>query len=100
MALFAFDLTLARLAAERKTGPGFLIHDSHLFDGVDDRQKAIALNLAAAYSERFDFQYIATINSDDLPDQALLDFDLNPTVVHPVLTDKTETGGLFGTRFD
>ena len=49
MAIFAFDLMLARVTAERGTSPGFLVHDSHLYDGVDDRQKAIALNLANEY---------------------------------------------------
>jgi len=100
MAIFAFDLMLARVTAERGTSPGFLVHDSHLYDGVDDRQKAIALNLANEYSKRWGFQYIVTMNSNDLPSSDLTDFDLEGAVVRPVLTDKTATGGLFGMRFD
>jgi uncharacterized protein YydD (DUF2326 family) len=33
--IFCLDLALLQLAQERFGGPGFLIHDSHLFDGVD-----------------------------------------------------------------
>ena len=38
--IFCFDLMLADLATRRGLSPGFLIHDSHLFDGVDERQVA------------------------------------------------------------
>jgi uncharacterized protein YydD (DUF2326 family) len=46
MKIFCYDLMLAELWARRGTGPGFLIHDSTLFDGVDERQVAKALQLA------------------------------------------------------
>jgi uncharacterized protein YydD (DUF2326 family) len=45
--IFTFDLMLATLCARRKKWPGFLVHDSHIFDGVDGRQIALALNTAA-----------------------------------------------------
>ena len=45
--IFCFDLALLQLAHERLGGPGFLIHDSHLFDGVDARQIARAFLLGA-----------------------------------------------------
>ncbi|MFE0201047.1 DUF2326 domain-containing protein [[Kitasatospora] papulosa] len=47
MAIFGFDLALAVLAHRHGRGPDFLIHDSHLYDGVDERQVARALALAA-----------------------------------------------------
>ena len=50
MQIFCFDLMLADLAARRGIGPGFLIHDSHLFDGVDERQVAKALQLGADHA--------------------------------------------------
>ena len=56
------------LATKRGLGPGFLIHDSHLFDGVDERKVAKALQLGAAHAERVGFQYIVTMNSDALPE--------------------------------
>lgn len=40
MVIFCFDLTLAVLAHRHGRGPDFLIHDSHLYDGVDERQIA------------------------------------------------------------
>ncbi len=45
MQIFSFDMMLMRLCAERQRGPGFLIHDSHLFDGVDGRQAGKALEV-------------------------------------------------------
>src|SRR5258705_9960023 len=44
---FCFDLMLTEMNIRRGRGPGFLIHDSHLFDGVDERQVAKALQLGA-----------------------------------------------------
>ncbi len=35
MQIFCFDLMLMELQTERATSPGFPIHDSHLFDGVE-----------------------------------------------------------------
>jgi uncharacterized protein YydD (DUF2326 family) len=97
--IFCFDLTLYKIATQRFGGPGFLIHDSHLFDGVDERQVARALFLGqrAAGSG----QYIVTMNSDifdklPLPPK----FDRSAIIVAPRLSDETETGGLFGFRFD
>ena len=54
-----------RLCAKRDMGSGFLIHDSHLFDGVDGRQVISALKLGAETAEELDFQYIVTMNEDD-----------------------------------
>ena len=50
--IFCFDMMLMLLSLRRGRSPGFLVHDSHLFDGVDERQvgKALAIggNLAQA----------------------------------------------------
>jgi uncharacterized protein YydD (DUF2326 family) len=100
MQIFCFDMTLMRLCAERGIGPGFLVHDSHLFDGVDERQAGKALELGARVARDVGFQYIVTMNSDALPTELPLGFDLKPHI-HPIsLTDATETGGLFGFRFE
>jgi uncharacterized protein YydD (DUF2326 family) len=99
MQIFCFDLMLARLCAERNIGPGFLVHDSHLFDGVDERQVGKALELGAAFSDKFGFQYIVTLNSDSIPSSLSESFDFNRFVIPVRLTDSTEDGGLFGIRF-
>src|SRR5699024_10480605 len=45
MQIYCFDMMLMRLSVKNGLGPRFLIHDSHLFDGVDDRQVKRALEL-------------------------------------------------------
>jgi uncharacterized protein YydD (DUF2326 family) len=101
MQIFCFDLMLADLATRRGLGPGFLIHDSHLFDGVDERQVAKALQLGADHAASVGYQYIVTMNSDALPrDGFRPGFDVRAFVNPTKLTDATETGGLFGLRFN
>ncbi len=99
--IFCFDLMLADLATRRGIGPGFLVHDSHLFDGVDERQVAKALQLGADHAASVGYQYIVTMNSDALPQDGFRPgFDVNAFVLPTKLTDATETGGLFGLRFN
>ena len=100
MQIFCFDLMLTELGVRRGRWPGFLIHDSHLFDGVDERQVAKALQLGSQRAEAEGFQYIVTLNSDSVPTEGYSDgFNLEDHFVEPRLTDATETGGLFGIRF-
>jgi len=101
MQIFCFDLMLADIATRRGMGPGFLIHDSHLFDGVDERQVAKALQLGADHAEAVGYQYIVTMNSDALPRDGFRPGFHVDQFVRPVrLTDATDTGGLFGLRFN
>ena len=100
MQIFCFDLMLMELAHHQGIGTGFLIHDSHLFDGVDERQIAKALQLGADRSAKFGFQYIVTMNSDVFPGKGFRrDFEIQNFVNRIRLTDESETGGLFGIRF-
>ena len=100
MEVFCFDLTLAALAHQRGEGPGFIIHDSHLFEPVDGRQFARALQIAADFSSRSGIQYVALLNSDEIvraereSGASFADY-----VLETELSDTPE-GGLFGTRFD
>lgn len=101
MQIFCFDLMLADLATRRGLGPGFLIHDSHLFDGVDERQVSKALQLGADHAASAGYQYIVTMNSDALPKDGFRSgFDIGAFVLPIKLTDATENGGLFGLRFN
>jgi uncharacterized protein YydD (DUF2326 family) len=99
MQIFCFDMMLIRLCAQRGVGPGFLVHDSHLFDGVDGRQVVSALKVGAAMTEELGFQYIVTMNEDDAFKEKIDGFDLQKHVLPVVLTDAKEDGGLFGFRF-
>lgn len=96
MQVLNFDLTLAVQLARRGTGPGFLVHDSHIFDGVDERQIATGLRLGAKLAAEHGFQYIVTMNSDAVPETV----DLRQYALPVTLTDRSEEGGLFGFRFD
>lgn len=99
MQIFCFDMMLMRLCAKRQIGPRFLIHDSHLFDGVDGRQVISALRLGSEISQELGFQYIVTMNEDDAFKESVEGFDLNDYIIPIRLTDATEDGGLFGIRF-
>lgn len=99
MKIFCFDLMLAQLWSTRQPTPGVLVHDSRLFDGVDERQRARALQLARREAEARDFQYICTLNSDNVPHAELgPDFNLD-AFVRLRLSDDSPAGSLLGIRF-
>ena len=100
MQIFCFDFTIASLCRSRGMGPGFLIHDSHLFEPVDGRQFARALRIGAEYADEIGIQYVVTLNSDELARAETEGTeDFRSFVLDPVLSDGPE-GGLFGIRFD
>lgn len=100
MQIFCFDMMLMRLCHQRGMGPKFLVHDSHLFDGVDGRQVIRALRVGAQAASELGFQYFATMNEDDAFKETETNFDLRNYILQPKLTDSTHNGGLFGARFD
>src|SRR5262249_37364386 len=99
MQVYCFDVDLVILWSRKGSGPGFLVHDSHLFDGVDERQRASALQLGAEYAAAEGFQYIVTLNSDEIPEELPGGRLIDDFVLPQRLTDHAEDGGLFGLRF-
>ena len=100
MQIFCFDFTMASLCQNRGMGPGFLVHDSHLYEPVDGRQFARALRIGADDANEIGIQYIVTLNSDELVRaETKGNEDFRNFVLEPVLSDAPE-GGLFGIRFD
>ena len=100
MQIFCFDMMLAVVASRRGRSPGFLVHDSHLFDGVDERQVAKALQIGRVHAEKCGFQYLVTMNSDALPQDGFdAGFNIRQHIL-PVTLDDTPQGGLFGIRFN
>lgn len=98
--IFTFDLTLALMCAKRGAWPGFLIHDSHIFDGVDGRQVAHAMEIAGDKLGQLGGQYIVTMNSDDLEKaEAEGGKSFKDFIVKPQLDDSL-AGCLFGIRFN
>lgn len=98
MKIFCYDLILAKIWSQINKKPVTLIHDSIIFADVDERQKALAIQLANSEAEKEGFQYICTMNSDAIPKEDLGNFDFDKYVVKK-LTDSTEDGGLLGIRF-
>ena len=104
MKTFTYDLTLTDINVSKHKNPAdvFLIHDSTIFDGVDERQIARAMELAALSCEEHGFQYICTMNSDMVPRNDFSDEfgnDFDKKYVRAVFTDATEDGGILGFRF-
>lgn len=100
MKVFCFDLMLLQIAQKVSCRIDFLIHDSILYDGVDSRQRALALERAYRVTEEAGLQYICTLNSDMIPRGDFSeDFDFDQHV-RLTLTDKTPSGSLLGIRFE
>jgi uncharacterized protein YydD (DUF2326 family) len=100
MVTFCFDLMAVVVARRGGRGPDFLVHDSHLFDGVDERQVAKALSLARQVCSEEGLQYVVTMNSDDLDKAERHGAGVADCIIEPRLTDEYDTGGIFGFRFD
>ena len=101
MKVFCYDMLLSELGVDRDFYPDFLIHDSTIFDGVDERQVAKALMMAKKKCQQLGFQYICMINSDKIPyrefDEELKKFFYESVVLK--ISDNREDGGLLGIRF-
>ncbi len=101
MKVFCYDMVLAELGIARNCYPDFLVHDSTIFDGVDERQVARALTLAKLKCEELGFQYICLVNSDMIPYQefdAELAKQFRESIVLRI-SDNQDNGGLLGIRF-
>jgi uncharacterized protein YydD (DUF2326 family) len=96
MLTYCFDLTLISIALPSRA-PRVLVHDSHVFDGVDSRQIGAAIRTGYFESAERGYQHIITLNSDNLP--SVEDVELSSVILPVRLTDKYEDGGLFGIRF-
>lgn len=101
MKVFCYDLTLIRLLNRSNKQSAFLIHDSTIFDGVDERQIAGALELAYFDARAEGFQYICALNSDTLPYDDFSETFKTEFEKHVVIkfTDARDDGGLLGIRF-
>lgn len=99
MKIFCYDLMLIELMNQRG-GMDFLFHDSSMFDGVDSRQKALALMHAHKKALENNFQYICAFNSDMIPSD---DFDDDFNIdkfVRLTLKDQKPEDGILGFHFE
>lgn len=100
MKIFCFDLALLELQLAAGRGIDFLIHDSLMYDAVDGRQTAKALERAHEVTSALGGQYICAMNSDTVPQGDFSkDFVLDDHV-RLTLTDDTPAGRLLGMEFE
>ncbi len=98
MQIFCFDLMMFQTCLRRGIGPGFLIHDSHLFDGVDVRQVRGGLDYVASLNGAAVPQYITMMNTDFAATLTRSGFPIADFAIEPRLSDQP-TGGIFGRPF-
>lgn len=99
MKIFCYDLMLLEMfGKDRKIN--FLVHDSTMFDGVDSRQVALAIEHAQKKSLEYGLQYICFFNSDTLPPKDLFSesFDFKQ-LIRLTLKDHTPEDTLCGLSF-
>ena len=100
MEVFCMDMALFEFISNRGRGTGFLIHDSHLFDGVDARQIATAISIGKQMAGNHG-QYIVTLNSDVFESLTFSeDLEIEQYLIGTRLSDEGKTFGLFAKRFD
>ena len=100
MGIFCFDLALLKNQSRFHREISFLVHDTPIFDAVDGRQRALAIELAAREAESIHGQYICTMNSDKVPQKEFPSgFDFDASVVLR-LSDAKTADSLLGIHFE
>ncbi len=64
--MFLLDMVFLSNAMELGRSPRFIFHDSRLFDSMDSRELGLCLNIGARLAEQIGFQYVVTVNSENL----------------------------------
>lgn len=93
------DYTLMETATAAGRWPGYLVHDSELFDGVDSEQVAACLSIGHRIADETGCQYIVTLNSDVLASverESSADHGFSDFVIQPRLGDSNDSDRLFG----
>lgn len=101
MGIFCFDLAMLEyLQTWLGKRIDFLIHDTPIFDAVDARQRALALELAHEVTHSFGGQYICPMNSDKVPwNEFSKGFDFK-SCVRLTLSDASAADSLLGIAFE
>ena len=99
MKVFCFDFTLLQIFQKSTQCIDFLVHDSVLHDGVDSRQRALALERVSQITQETGTQYICALNSDMIPKADFSEGFKFEQYIRLELTDKTQSGSLLGIRF-
>lgn len=97
MLIYCFDMMLIQMSLYLERKMDILIHDSALYDPVDERQVTEAIRFGKEKSLERGFQYIITLNSDDLPEGMYEEVKGN--ILPKVLMDSDESGTLLGVYY-
>lgn len=100
MKIFCFDLALIEFSVSRELRIDFLVHDSEMYDGVDSRQRAAAIQRARDVADATGTQYICALNSDMVPYGEFREGFMFDEYVRLRLTDGDPAGTLLGMVFD
>ena len=99
MKIFCYDLMLVNKFCQLNK-IDFLVHDTTMFDGVDSRQVAHALEYANNKGQGSGFQYICFFNSDSIPYEDFSEsFNLDD-FIRLRLSDKRPEDSLMGFHFE
>jgi uncharacterized protein YydD (DUF2326 family) len=82
-----------------------VLHDSRIFDGIDPRQTKELFKIADDLFTNSDYQYIATVNQNQLEEiKSLMSENEYTKIVTDniilTLTDESDAGKLLGIRVD
>lgn len=102
MKVFDYDMTIMKVKNQLNNNlPGFLIHDSDIYDPVDERQIARALQYADKLTSEMNTQYICAINSDRIAEE-YFENDFKERFYKEYVRlrlEDTNDGGLLGFKF-
>jgi uncharacterized protein YydD (DUF2326 family) len=100
--IFCYDLTV--LFKGHNHNMNFIFHDSRLFDGIDERQKAEIFRIVAEKFIGSNKQYIATVNQNQLDEikKQLKEDEYKEIIRNTVLTltDENSSAKLLGISVD
>lgn len=101
--IFCYDITLVFKGFGHSIH--FIFHDSRIFDGIDERQKAELFKIAHEMFNDTGYQYIATVNQNQLEeikkhmsDEEFMRLVTDNTVL--TLTDGSDNDKLLGMKVD
>ncbi|MBF0103533.1 MAG: DUF2326 domain-containing protein [Desulfobacterales bacterium] len=101
--IFCYDLTILFKGRNHKIN--FIFHDSRIFDGTDERQKADMFKTVYHKFASVDKQYIATVNQNQIDEikRHITDEEYKNIVIQNTvltLTDESDSEKLLGIKID
>lgn len=91
----SFDIAVLATYSQRSYFH-FVYHDG-VFEGLDNRKKALFLQVVRDYCNRYGIQYIFSTIEDDVPAELMSTFDESEICL--TLSDQDDSGKLFGFSF-